>query len=376
MPFTATSHAAVRISAPAGAPASYPTTIAVLPDRELPIADDLGRMNERLYNFLYNQGIAVSNLESNSSGGTPTTLASLQAEINAIVAGSSLYFYGGSASGSSDAIIVTTTITESSLSVGELLYFIPSSSNATTTPTINVDGTGNANIVLLTGAAVQAGDIANGTLCGMVYTGTRWEIINPQVSNVVTSVNGASGAVTFPYVSTVNGSSGAVTVPLGLLAFSGGLTGLVTINDTVTPTTGGVTLAAQTAAAGAVWRVRAMGTFTAALSVTARNALIQAFWGATALPQIVLGAILVSTAQTTDWTAEFLITGSSATAVWTSGTALGEVASAAALAMAAAVPASTTVVSGAQTLDLRFSMSAAVAGDSWTVQNVTMERLN
>lgn len=174
----------------------------------------------------------------------------------------------------------------------------------------------------------------------------------------------------------VPGSPGTPgTTTSGLLAVAGGLTALTTIAATITPTTGGVTLANQTAAAGAVWRVRAMGTFVAVSSATARNAVIQAFWGATGLTALTVGAVLASTAQTTNFECEFILTASSTTAVWTTGFALNRVASATALALSGVTPASVAVTAGAQTLDLRFSMSAAVAGDSWSIQQVTIERI-
>ena len=167
------------------------------------------------------------------------------------------------------------------------------------------------------------------------------------------------------------GPQGITAPPLG---FAGGFTVSTTINDTNTPTTGGATLTSQVAAATAVWRVRAMGQFVAASSLTARNGQVAPFWGSTQLPQIAI-AVLASTAQTTSWQCEFIITGSSTTAVWTTGYFTGELASATLLQTVLATPASTTVSAGAQTLDLRFSMSTAVATDQWIVQNVTLERL-
>lgn len=201
--------------------------------------------------------------------------------------------------------------------------------------------------------------------------------------------NGATGAqgpigpavyleaeVVEPDMFLVPGPAGAAGISAsGLLGVAGGLTALTTIAATVTATTGGITLASQTAAAGSVWRVRAMGTFVAVSSATARNALITPVWGATALPALTVGAVLVSTAQTTNFECEFILTASSTTAIWATGFALNRVASATALALAGLTPASTTVTAGAQTIDLRFSMSAAVAGDSWSIQQVTIERI-
>ena len=167
----------------------------------------------------------------------------------------------------------------------------------------------------------------------------------------------------------------------GLLGISSGLTDNTTINDTVTYTTGGVTLTNQVAANTTMWRVCAQGTFVAVSSATARNAQIAPYWGSTALPGIAV-VVLASVAQTTNWYAEFTIVGSSTTAVWTTGMLQNKfdypaivVNTSSADKTDFATPASTTVTAGAQTLDLRFSMSVAVATDQWVVQSVTMERL-
>jgi hypothetical protein len=171
------------------------------------------------------------------------------------------------------------------------------------------------------------------------------------------------------------------TYSSGLLGFSGGKTSTTTINDTVTPTTGGVTLAGQVATATATWRVRAHGTFVAVSSATTRNAVLQPYWGSTALPSIAV-AVLPSVAQTTNWEAEFILGGSSTTGIWTTGFMSNKIDYPAIVAGTSApdkldmvTPGTTAVTAGAQTIDLRFSMSVAVATDQWVVHNVTIERL-
>jgi len=158
------------------------------------------------------------------------------------------------------------------------------------------------------------------------------------------------------------------------LARNSGQTANVTINNTTTYTTGGVTLASQSAATGSVWRVRAFGQYTAASSGTARTARVACFWGATQLTAIT-STVLTSTAQTTQWQCEFTLTASSATAIWTAGTFLNRVGSTTALAIDNATPASTGSLTTTSTLDLRFSMSSATPADSWIIQSVTLERL-
>jgi hypothetical protein len=160
---------------------------------------------------------------------------------------------------------------------------------------------------------------------------------------------------------------------IGLVAAA--KTANTTVANTVTDTTGGVTYSAPAIGAGQVYRITARGTFTAANSVTARNAQIKAYWGSTALTPSLIKAVLASTAQTTNWEAEFELVGTSTTAIWTTGAFDNQVNSATIETRLNATPASTTVTSGAQTLDLRFSMSASVAGDSWSVQQVLIERL-
>jgi hypothetical protein len=158
---------------------------------------------------------------------------------------------------------------------------------------------------------------------------------------------------------------------------AGGLTANTAITDSVTYATGGITLTGQSAALNSVWRVRAFGTFTAASSATARNAEVVCYWGTTALAAIT-PAVLINTAQTTPWDLEFIITGSSTTALWVVGQFNNQLTAVLATGIplkTLATPGSTTVTGGAQTLDLRFAMSALASGDAWSVQSVTMERL-
>ena len=186
----------------------------------------------------------------------------------------------------------------------------------------------------------------------------------------------------------INGTVGATTATTGQftsvectsvtntssLARNAGQTANTTVTNQATFTTAGVTLPNQTAAVGSVWRVRAYGQFTAASSATVRTAQISCFWGTAQLVAIT-PTVLASVGQTTQWQAEFTLTASSTTAIWTAGTLASRIASATALAIDNATPASTTVTAGAQTLDLRVRVSTAVAAESWIIQSVVLERL-
>jgi len=280
---------------------------------------------------------------------------------------------------------------------------------ATTTPAFTVAGTSggipyfSSGTTWATSAALAANALVIGGGAGVApsTTTTGTGVVTALGVNTGTAgafvVNG--GALGIPSSGTVtnltgtasiniNGTVGATTQTTGqftsidctsvtdtsALARNAGRTANTTITNQATFTTGGLTLLTQTAAIGSTWRIRAFGQFTAASSATARTAQVSCFWGATQLVAIT-PTVLASTAQTTQWQCEFTLTASSTTAIWTAGTLISRIASATALAIDNATPASTTVTAGAQTLDLRFRVSSAIAAESWIVQSVTMERL-
>ena len=167
------------------------------------------------------------------------------------------------------------------------------------------------------------------------------------------------------------------------LSLAAGKVANTTINNTVTPTTGGVTFAAPAIAAGHMYRIRAVGQFVAVSSATARNAQVSPFWGTVACPTLAAAIVVpASLAQTTQWELEYILVGVDTTHAWCTGYFHSRLGLAAAdtqaqrlATMTNAAPASTVVTAGAQTLDLRFSMSVSVATDQWIVQQVTLERL-
>lgn len=187
------------------------------------------------------------------------------------------------------------------------------------------------------------------------------------------NINGTVGATT-PTTGSFTSLAMTSVTDTSSVARNTGLSSNTTVSNTTTYTTSGITLASQTAASGSVWRIRAYGQFTAANSATSRTARIACYWGSTQLTAIT-PTVLTNNGQTTQWQVEFELTGTSTTAIWNTGTLISRVASSSALAIDNATSASTTVTSGAQTLDLRVSMSTSVAGDSWVIQQITMERL-
>lgn len=162
---------------------------------------------------------------------------------------------------------------------------------------------------------------------------------------------------------------------VGIGWVAGNLTSITTINNTVTYTTGGVTYSAPAIAAGQVYRIIADGVFTAANSGTARNSQVAPFWGTTQLPSIG-NTVLINTGQSKAWRYETLLQGIDTTHVWAGGKILGQFNSTTIPQFNNTNPVSTAVTSGAQTIDLRFSMSVSVAGDLWLIASVIIERLN
>ena len=241
------------------------------------------------------------------------------------------------------------------------LLIIPAGGGAALTSLSNASATGNwsASVYLIT--TTGSNYLQWGTT-GLTAVGTTLALNN---FNIGGTTAGTGKFTTLTYTGVAAGNIGD--------ASTGKSTAATNIAATTTPTTSGVTMASQTAATTGTWKVTAYGNFVAASSATARNAVITPYWGTTALPVISV-AVLVSTAKTTNWSCEFELVSTSTTAVWTSGI-LTESIVAAGLNIDQNTPASTTVTTGAQTLDLRFSMSAVVAGDAWNVTQVVFQRI-
>ena len=158
------------------------------------------------------------------------------------------------------------------------------------------------------------------------------------------------------------------------LASSAGLTAVTAVTGSLTLATGGVTLANQTMAVGSVWRIRAYGTYAGILSANVRQLTMRCFWGSTALTAVTSGNLL-TTAQTSPWSVEFVITGSSATAVWVTGLLSSQVTSATIPLDNIATAASVTGLTTNSTLDFRVGQTGTATADTINVHSVTMERI-
>ncbi len=93
-------------------------------------------------------------------------------------------YFSGVTSGTADAIVVTNSInhTIASLDIGAIVAFTATAPNATTTPTMDWNGTGALTIILPSGGALAAGDIVSGQASICICHGGDWILLNPGVS--------------------------------------------------------------------------------------------------------------------------------------------------------------------------------------------------
>lgn len=190
-----------------------------------------------------------------------------------------------------------------------------------------------------------------------------------------TGPTGATGSgPTGPAGASVTGPTGPGGVA-GLLAFTGGLAANFFLSDTTNYTSAGVSLANQTMAANAIWRVVAFGSATVASSFADRAFQASLFWGGSQVACTpVVGIAGAGSTFLIFWRFEFIVVGKSATEALVSADALSSGGGANVFAQGDTNDVS-GIASGAQVLDLQFNMSAAVTGDEWAVWAVTMEKL-
>lgn len=92
-------------------------------------------------------------------------------------------FNYGADTGSADLYQVTLTPAVSSYTAGLLVSFIPNTINATTTPTLNINGVGPAPIVLAGGGTVSPGDLDATFPAYLIYSSFfGFTLLNPAVS--------------------------------------------------------------------------------------------------------------------------------------------------------------------------------------------------
>lgn len=123
--------------------------------------------------FQANQPMATHKFTGMGDGSAATDSATLKQVQNDIVA------HAVSVGGTADVITATFSPTFSAWTAKMRFRFTAGAANATTTPTINVDGLGAKTIKKLNGVALAVGDIAgSGHICDCVYNGTDVLLVN------------------------------------------------------------------------------------------------------------------------------------------------------------------------------------------------------
>jgi len=124
----------------------------------------------------------------------------------AVQASSFAPLWGGTAGGTADALTITLTPAITAYTTGQILQFISSAANVTTTPTLNINAVGVKTIKRQNGAAIQPGDIPAGSLVQIAYNGVDFLLTG------VTAVQASNfGAL---WGGTAGGTADALTITL------------------------------------------------------------------------------------------------------------------------------------------------------------------
>lgn len=199
--------------------------------------------------------------------------------------------------------------------------------------------------------------------------------INGEITTINSNISTINGEITTinGEITTANTNIANVTPGTSIYA-SAGPSSSVTINDTVTYTSSGVTLASQTLAAGAYWTITVLGV-TNVVSGAARSFKFGVYWGGTGANLGSL-AVVASTAYAGNFRIDCFIYGASTTSAFTGIKILNNITSGAGYNLIQVAPTTATgLPSGAQTLDFQFGMTSAVAGDYWRIDSIVFQRV-
>ena len=135
--------------------------------------------------------------------------------------------------GTADALVATYAVAPT-LGEGLRILLTAASTNATTTPTLDVNSTGATTIVQEDGTAVEAGDIVAGGYYDLVYdaTNTVWVLLNR-----TTSSQSLAAYATISYVDAAVAPTGSsimwhtATAPTGYLEMNGAAVSRTTYAD-------------------------------------------------------------------------------------------------------------------------------------------------
>jgi hypothetical protein len=164
------------------------------------------------------------------------------------------YTYGGTSSGSSDAYAVSIPALVMSLESpnlpplpGQEVLFTPNFSNATTSPSLNLNGSGAVTITRAPGHTALAGGDLNGNVADVIFDGSDWELQNPQ-----TSSGGGSGSISVngTSVSSPNLNGTTPAAPSGSTNCTWAVSGSSVSCSIPTTSSGGVTLTGPVTGSG------------------------------------------------------------------------------------------------------------------------------
>ena len=244
---------------------------------------------------------------------------------------------------------------------------------------VNITGTTTITSFGSTGAAGCWKWVKFAGSLTLMYNATS--LILPTGLNIETSVGDtalfvSSGSGNWTCYAYQTASGLALASSAGGLGFAGGLTSVTTINDTTTLTTGGITLSSKFLSRLNVAHPRLRHVRASELSDFEVGSDCGRL-GGTQLTAFSATNVTPSQAATNVFELEIDVVGTGTSAAWVTGKLIIDLTSTnTSQRLYGITPTSNTgLPTGAQTIDLQFAMSAAVSGDSWNVQSVTIERL-
>ncbi len=105
--------------------------------------------------------------------------------------------FGGTAGGTADVLTITLSPVLTAYVTGQRFLFVSGASpNATTTPTLNVNGVGAKTFLRRDGTAIVAGDITASTVFEAVYNGTNM-LLNSYILGTVPATSGGTGQTSY-----------------------------------------------------------------------------------------------------------------------------------------------------------------------------------
>lgn len=139
-----------------------------------------------------------ANVNVNDDGDLDTLETNLGLAINAAVAAAIQNQLGNYAvdTGSADALVVTLpTIPSSHVNARPIRFLKSAAANATTTPTINVNGIGPKTLVKSDGAALAIGDLKASTRYEIFYDGTNYRVYGGSLASDVATQAPKTGRI-------------------------------------------------------------------------------------------------------------------------------------------------------------------------------------